>query len=241
MKKIALFLICILYNFQVLGQTEFEKAKLEILCQAIRFNHVMQGKAEIANQLDCSNLQSLEKSVPNASRASKNMITVYKNKTYQQIPAETDKIKQLKKEVLSELKKLAPRINKNAGFLAKWQKGLDSLSTLLDSNLSLPTEENTQNPEVKTDNTNPDLEETVIPLERPKTNTGEQSNTGLWIITILAMMISFLSVGYAYLTQKTTAHKLKEMDNLVKERYNHLDVRMDKMVTKEEYRKQNPQ
>ncbi|MCU0440249.1 MAG: hypothetical protein MUC49_20355 [Raineya sp.] len=241
MKKIALFLICILYNFHVFGQTEFEKAKLEILCQAIRFNHIMQGKAEVANQLDCSSLQTLEKSVPNASRASKNMITAYKSKAYQQIPAETDKIKQLKKEVFNDLKKLAPRINKSADFQAKWQKGLDSLSTLLDSNLSLPVDETTQNTEPKTDNANPDLEETIIPVERPKNNTGEQSNTGLWIITILAMMISFLSVGYAYLTQKTTAHKLKEMDNLVKERYNHLDVRMDKMLTKEEFRKHNPQ
>jgi len=240
MKKIALFLICILCNFHVFGQSEFEKAKLEILCQAIRYNHAMQGKSEVANQLDCSTLQTLEKSIPNASRSSKNMIIAYKNKNYPQIPAEIDKIKQLKKEVITELKKLGSRINKDAQFQAKWQKGLDSLSTLLNENLSLPTDES-QNGENKIDSSNPNLEETVIPVERPKTNEGEQTHAGLWIITILAMMIAFLSVGYSYLTQKTTAHKLKEVDALLKERYNHLDVRIDKMVTKEEYRKHNPQ
>jgi hypothetical protein len=240
MKKLLgsfLFFFCYIHTF---GQSEFEKAKLEILCQAIRYNHLMQGKAEIANQLDCSSLQSLEKTTPKSSKASKNLLIAYKNKLYKQFPSDKDKAKQLKKEVWAELKALAPRINKSREFQEKWQKGLDSLSKELDNSLSLGSDEVSTNEVIPENNTN-NLEETIIPVERPKTSNAEQSNTGLWIIAILAILISFLSVGYAYLTQKTTAHKLKELDNLVKERYNHLDVRMDKMLTREEYRKQNAQ
>ena len=243
MKKIFFLLIFTSLLTATQGQSAFEKAKIEILCQAIRFNHIMQNKAEIANKLDCTSLETMNKSLPNASRASKNVLAAYKSKNYANIPEEINRIQQLKKDILLEFKKLAPRISKSAEFQAKWQKGIDSLSIILDQNLSLPNEEGVQVENKNNDNKEHELEETVIPYERntnklpsPETN----SNTGLWIISILAVLISFLSVGYAYLTQKTTAHKLKEMEGLLKERYNHLDVRMDKMLTREEFRKQNP-
>lgn len=246
MKKIFSLLLPFFSLSAIYGQNAFEKAKLEILCQTIRFNHTMQGKADIANKIDCSSLETMSKTLPNASRASKDILVRYKSKNYPQITDENAKIRQLKKEVVSELKKLAPRISKAADFQAKWQQGLDSLSAALDQQLSLPTEEGVQvenKPSTSTDNKDSELEETVIPYERNsnKLPTPEaSSNTGLWIISILAVLIAFLSVGYAYLTQKTTAHKLKEMEGLLKERYNHLDVRMDKMLTREEFRKHNP-
>lgn len=243
MKKIFFLLTFTSLLTATQGQSAFEKAKVEILCQAIRFNHIMQNKAEIANKLDCTSLETMNKSLPNASRASKNVLAAYKSKNYAHIPEEINRIKQLKKDILLEFKKLAPRISKSAEFQAKWQKGIDSLSIILDQNLSLPNEEGVQVENKNNDNKEHELEETVIPYERntnkiPSSETN--SNTGLWIISILAVLIAFLSVGYAYLTQKTTTHKLKEMEGLLKERYNHLDVRMDKMLTREEFRKQNP-
>lgn len=243
MKKTFFLLIFNSFLLMSYGQNDFEKAKIEILCQAIRFNHIMQNKAEIANKLDCSSLETMNKTLPNASRASKNILAAYKNKAYANITDDTKKIQQLKKDILAEFKKLAPRISKSADFQAKWQKGMDSLSAVLDQSLSLPNDEGVQVENKDNDNKEHELEETVIPYERNNTKlpTPENSsNTGLWIISILAVLIAFLSVGYAYLTQKTTAHKLKEIEGLLKERYNHLDVRMDKMLTREEFRKQNP-
>jgi hypothetical protein len=242
MKKAFPFSILICLFTATYGQSAFEKAKIEILCQAIRFNHIMQNKAEIANKLDCSSLETISKTLPNASRASKNILASYKNKSYSQISDETKRIQQLKKDILLEFKKLAPRISKSAEFQAKWQRGLDSISVALDQSLALPTDEGVQAENKNNDNKDNELEETVIPYERNnnKIPAPESSNTGLWIISILAVLISFLSVGYAYLTQKTSTHRLKEMENLLKERYNHLDTRMDKMLTREEFRKQNP-
>lgn len=244
MKKVFSFSVLTFLFTATYGQNAFEKAKIEILCQAIRFNHIMQNKPEIANKLDCSSLETMSKSLPNASRASKNILTAFKNKNYAQISDETKRIQQLKKDVLLELKKLAPRISKSAEFQAKWQQGLDSISAVLDQNLSLPSDEGVQIENKHNDNKSYELEETIIPYERNNNNklpTPEtSSNTGLWIISILAVLISFLSVGYAYLTQKTSTHQLKEMEALLKERYNHLDTRMDKMLTREEFRKQNP-
>lgn len=237
MKKNCSFLIAICSFTTVYGQNAFEKAKVEILCQTIRYNHIMQNKAEVANKLDCSSLETMNKSLPNASRASKNILSIYKKKTYAQISDETTRIQALKKDVLLEFKKLAPRISKSAEFQAKWQQGLDSISVALEQSLALPSDEG-----VQVENKEHELEETVIPYEHNtnKLPALESSNTGLWIISILAALISFLSLGYAYLTQKTTAHKLKEIETLLKERYNQLDVRMDKMLTREEFRKQNP-
>lgn len=244
MKKVFSILFFYLFCLVIYGQNTFEKAKLEILCQAIRFSHTMQGKADVANKIDCSSIETLSKTLPNASRASKDLLLRYRGKTYPQVIDETEKIQQLKKEVLAEIRKLAPRISKSADFQAKWQQGVDSLSAVLEQKLLLPSDESSQNnPTPNVENKNTELEETIIPYER---NTNKlpapeaSSNTGLWIISILAVLISFLSVGYAYLTQKTTAHKLKEMENLLKERYHHLDVRMDKMLTREEFRKHNP-
>ena len=242
MKKIFSFSVLICLFTATYGQSTFKKAKIEILCQTIRFNHIMQNKAEVANKLDCSSLETMNKSLPNASRASKNILAAYKNKTYPQITEETKKIQQLKKDVLLEFKKLAPLISKSAEFQAKWQQGLDSISLALDQSLALPNDEGVQVENKNNENKDHELEETVIPYEHNpnKLPAPESSNTGLWIVSILAVLISFLSVGYAYLTQKTTAHKLKEMEALLKERYNHLDTRMDKMLTREEFRKQNP-
>jgi len=243
MKKIFFSLIFSSFLSAAYGQNAFEKAKIEILCQAIRFNHLMQNKAEVANKLDCSSLETMSRTLPNASRASKNILAAYKSKTYANISEEIKKIQQLKKEVLLEFKKLAPRISKSADFQEKWQKGIDSLSVVLDQSLSLPTEEGVQVESKNKENKAYELEETVIPYEpnaNKLPNPETSSNTGLWIISILAVLISFLSVGYVYLTQKTTAHKLKEMEGLLKERYNHLDVRMDKMLTREEFGKHNP-
>ncbi|GAB4123391.1 MAG: hypothetical protein OHK0045_23600 [Raineya sp.] len=243
MKKIFFLLILAALFTTTYGQSSFEKAKIEILCQAIRFNHIMQNKAEIANKLDCSSIETMNKSLPNASRASKNILAAYKNKTYPNIAEEIDKIKKLKKDILSELKKLAPRISKSADFQAQWQRGLDSLSAVLDQSLSLPNEEALQVEDKTPENKETKLEETIIPYERDANklpNPEAGSNTGLWIISILAVLISFLSVGYAYITQKTSTHKLQEMEKLLKERYNHLDTRIDKMLTREEFRKQNP-
>ena len=242
MKKAFPFSILICLFTATYGQSAFEKAKIEILCQAIRFNHIMQNKAEIANKLDCSSLETISKTLPNASRASKNILASYKNRSYSQISDETKRIQQLKKDVLLEFKKLAPRISKSAEFQEKWQQGLDSLSAILDKNLSLPSNEDAQAENKTPESKETELQETIIPYEgNTKLPAPEpSSNTGLWIISILAVLIAFLSVGYAYLTQKTTAHKLKELENLLKERYNHLDTRMDKMLTREEFRKQNP-
>ncbi|MDX1904596.1 MAG: hypothetical protein SFU27_10600 [Thermonemataceae bacterium] len=240
MKKnilIWLFLFSSGYSF---SQNTLDKAKLEVLCQAIRFSHIMQNKAEIANSIDCSSLQTLDKTIPQSSKASKQMFKLYLKKTYREFPSEEVKIKKMKAEVFADLRKLGMRINKTAASQDKWLKGLDSLSNLLDEKLSLQRNENTT---TDTQNTNDSslsdnsLDETVIPLEQNPTPKTDSPHTGLWIISILAILLAFLAVGYAYLTQKTTAHKLREMENLVKERYQHLDTRMDKMLTRDEFKK----
>lgn len=221
------------------AQIPFEKAKLEILCQAIKFNHTQQNKAEIANKIDCSTLQTLEKTTPNASRASKNIISTYKNKNYPNLSSDEEKIKQFKKDIWKELRSLAPRISKSADFQAKWKIGLDSLSASLDKTLGITTaNEGVQMNNSKNDRNTGEIEETIIPAENQKLPLPESSsNTGLWIITILSILIAFVSVGYAYLIAKTTSHRIKEMENMFKERYQHLDTRMDKMLTREEFKK----
>ncbi len=228
-----------LLNAPLFAQIPFEKAKLEILCQAIKFNHIQQNKAEIANKIDCSTLLTLEKTTPNSSRASKNIISAYKNKNYAHLSSDEEKIKQFKKDVWKELRSLAPRISKSADFQAKWKIGLDSLSASLDKTLGITTtDEGVQRNDSKSDTNTGEIQETIIPAENQKLPPPEaSSNTGLWIITILSILIAFVSMGYAYLIAKTTSHRLKEMENMFKERYQHLDTRMDKMLTREEFKK----
>lgn len=238
MHRIFVFAFFLLH-FSLFAQTSFEKAKLEILCQAIRFNHIQQNKVEIASKIDCSSLQSLEKTTPNSSRASKNIISAYKNKTYTNLSTDEEKIRQFKKEVWRELRNLAPRISKSAEFQAKWRTGLDSLSASLDKTLGISTEEGVQSSEKKEDS-DVEVQETIIPAENQRLPAPEaSSNTGLWIITILSILIAFVSLGYAYLVAKTTSHRIKEMENMFKERYQHLDTRLDKMLTREEFKKLN--
>ena len=50
----------------------------------------------------------------------------------------------------------------------------------------------------------------------------------------MSALAAFVGLGMAYMVQKTSEHKIRELEMLVKERYQHLDTRMDKMATKEE-------
>lgn len=238
MLRIITFVLLLL-NFPLFAQIPFEKAKLEILCQAVRFNHIQQGKIDIARKIDCSTLQTLEKTIPNSSRASKNIISAYKNKVYSNLISDEEKIRQFKKDIWKELRSLAPRISKSADFQVKWKTGLDSLSTSLDKTLGIATtDEGVQMNDSKGNTNTGEVEEMIIPAENQKLPPPEtSSNTGLWIIAILSILIAFVSVGYAYLVAKTTSHRIKEMENMFKERYQHLDTRMDKMLTREEFKK----
>lgn len=229
-----------LISFTTWAQTSFEKAKLEILCQTIRYSHIQQNKENIAKKIDCSTLQTLEKTVPTSSRASKNIISAYKNKNYPHLSTEEEKIVQFKKDIWKEFRSLGPRISKSPDFQAKWKAGLDSLSVVLDKTLGIFSDEGVQIHENKTEEnfTSSQIEETIIQNENPKLPPPENSsNTGLWIIAILSILTAFVSLGYAYLVAKTTSHRIKEMENMFKERYQHLDNRLDKMLTREEFKK----
>jgi hypothetical protein len=246
MKKITLITLLIVWGIVAKSQDVtpiYEKAKLQMLCQAVQFNCLQQGKTEIAIKLDCSDLQTLEKTIPVNFKASKTLLQNFKNRGYTKITDLSGKLDRLQKDISAELKGLGNRLYpKDKAAQNRWQRGLDSLNivfekTRQDAIAQLP--EGTSNPEIPKNKT-PEIttteqENTVTPITiTDGSKNADTDHTGLWIITILAILISFLSIGYAYLISRTTSHRIREWDKLLRERYNHLDARLDKMATKED-------
>ena len=60
----------------------FEKGKLQVICQAVKFNCLQQGKMDIIEKISCETLGSLEKSIPASFKGSKKLVADYKKKTY---------------------------------------------------------------------------------------------------------------------------------------------------------------
>lgn len=221
----------------------FEKGKLQVICQAVKFNCLQQGKMDIIEKISCETLGSLEKSIPASFKGSKKLVADYKKKTYPNLKTTDAKLERINKDILDELKKLGTRINKEADKLVAWEKGVDSLALVfgkIREEIVAETSESNNNQEenITTKPPTENAEDVTATIVTPQTNEnstkGAESNTGLWIITIVSALAAFVSLGMAYMVQKTSEHKIRELEMLVKERYQHLDTRLDKMATKEE-------
>ncbi len=221
----------------------FEKGKLQVICQAVKFNCLQQGKMDIIEKISCETLGSLEKSIPASFKGSKKLVADYKKKTYPNLKTTDAKLERINKDILDELKKMGTRINKEADKLVAWEKGVDSLALVFgkireEIVAESPESNNNQEENITTKPPTENGEDVTATIVTPQTNEngtkGAESNTGLWIITIVSALAAFVSLGMAYMVQKTSEHKIRELEMLVKERYQHLDTRMDKMATKEE-------
>lgn len=218
----------------------FEKGKLQVICQAVKFNCLQQGKMDIIEKISCETLGSLEKSIPASFKASKKLVADYKKKTYPNLKTADAKLERINKDVLDELKKLGSRINKEADKQVAWEKGVDSLALVFgkireDIVAETPESNNTQEENITAKPPTENTEDVTATIVSPKADgKTAESNTGLWIISIVSALAAFVGLGMAYMVQKTSEHKIRELEMLVKERYQHLDTRMDKMATKEE-------
>ncbi len=242
----SIFLITFFINSNIIFAQNntnqlFEKGKLQVICQAVKFNCLQQGKMDIIEKISCENLASLEKSIPASFKASKKLVADYKKKTYPNLKTTDAKLERINKDVLDELKKLGTRINKEADKQVAWEKGVDSLALVFgkireEIVQDAPETNNNQEENLTTKPPTENSEDVTATIVSPKTDekSSSESNTGLWIITIMSALAAFVSLGMAYMVQKTSEHKIRELEMLVKERYQHLDTRMDKMATKEE-------
>ncbi|MGD1841055.1 MAG: hypothetical protein ACFB0B_09185 [Thermonemataceae bacterium] len=243
MKKLLVSLLVVLFWQGTQAQTTealYEEAKLTMVCKAIQFNCREQGQKQIADQLTCESYASINTTLPANFKSSRRILNTFKGKKYANTADLEGRLDQLSEEVINELRRIGNAVKNSQAEKDSWQAKVDEVvmdfTRVKDEALLAATPATTQDEEEnETAPVATQEEETTTPLT-PYTDEEKatESNTGLWITTILATLIALVSLGYAYMVKSTVLHRIKQAEGMYRERYIHLDERMDQLITKEE-------
>ncbi|MEM9983307.1 MAG: hypothetical protein AAF734_12485, partial [Bacteroidota bacterium] len=244
MKKLLVSLLVGLFWQGTQAQTTealYEEAKLAMVCKAIQFNCREQGQKQIADQLTCDSYASINTTLPANFKSSRRILTSFKGKEYPNATGLEERLDQLSEEVIKELRRIGNAVRNSQAEKNDWQAKVDELvmdfTRVKDETLLAATPTTTQDDEEENDTapvaTQEETTTTPLPPYTDEEKTTE-SNTGLWITTILATLIALVSLGYAYMVKSTVLHRIKQAEGMYRERYIHLDERMDQLITKEE-------
>ncbi len=228
----------------------FEASKLQMLCQAVRFNCLAQGKYEVAKQINCESFAKLERSIPNSYKTSKKLLSQLKGKQYNNYPLIEERIEKLSADIAEELLKIGNAVKKTKEDKLAWQSSVDSLTLsfqqvrdeAMRKAAELPAEQETQAPPIQEELPSTNGEQSTqneslppIQIQDPAT----QSSTGLWMLTILSILIAFVSLGYAYMIKMTVLQRIRQAEAMYAERYAILAEQIQQSLSREDFAQLN--
>ncbi|NIK74649.1 hypothetical protein FHS56_002178 [Thermonema lapsum] len=218
----------------------FEQAKLQMLCEAIRFNYKYQGQASYVKTLDCRSLQALGNSLPSRFKSSTRLYNTYARRSYEQLTDLESRLEKLQKDLIAELEGIGQIAHGNdSKKLQIWNDALRQLNREFDiirSNAirqQLATEKQAPFVHPKENDVNepseisaPEQEAVnIAPISSQK--TAANGYHGLWIISILSAFVALAAAGTAYVIHVRSKSEIAALREMVYERYNLLDRRFD--------------
>lgn len=215
----------------------FEQAKLQMLCEAIRFNYRYQGQASYVKTLDCRSLQALGNSLPSRFKSSTRLYNTYARRSYEQLTDLESRLEKLQKDLIAELEGIGQIAHGNdSKKLQIWNDALRQLNREFDiirSNAirqQLATEKQAPfvHPKENDANGRSEIlapEENTTPVSSQK--TAANGHHGLWIISILSAFVALAAAGTAYVIHVRSKSEIAALREMVYERYNLLDRRFD--------------
>lgn len=224
---------------QVSETLSFEQAKLEMLCQAIRFNYRYQGQSAYIKTLDCRSLKALGNSIPSRFKSSTRLYRTYAERSYSQLPDIESRLEKLQKDLIAELESIGQIAHgHNAKKLLEWNRALQQLNREFEGIRARTLQRQSQTQEAMpvpeaTFSEQTEQETTMLQENTHDISTGlvenvpSHENHGLWIITILSVFVALTSASIAYVIYVRSKSEMAALREIVYERYNLLDRRFD--------------
>lgn len=221
-------------------ENKFDKGKLEIVCQAIKFYLTANAQVNASNGVDCSSLEAVEGSIPDDYKATNRFFKLFKRKRYRSYGRGklNRRLGKLIKDIRTELQKVRHD--------TAWNNGLARLMTDLNKtreqavNSTQPKSNKQQTEDTAKTIQKADTEETI---QQPKKNTPNQTedNTMSTILSIIAILALGGLAYFFYQKMNELKQQIADLDEAFREKYSRLDNRIDMMTPIQDFRSVFPQ